>query len=163
MNVYKYDIETKEFLQELEINEAYGTNIPFTTTIKPLAKKEGFAVCFNSTKWEYIEDNRGKTIYEKATKEELKVNYLGKIKDDVTILKPEQFDIWDNILNKWVCDEKLKEEERKQNIQSQIDILEAKTYRPLREMQVGTEEEMLQASIILGELNEQIKTLRNQL
>lgn len=55
------------------------------------------------------------------------------------------------------------EEQRKQNIQSQIDILESKTYRPLREMQVGTEEEMLQASIILGELNEQIKVLRGQL
>ena len=40
MIVYKYDTETKEFIQELEINEAYGTNLPFTTTVKPLAKKE---------------------------------------------------------------------------------------------------------------------------
>lgn len=55
------------------------------------------------------------------------------------------------------------EEQRKRDILSQIDTLEAKTYRPLREMQVGTEEEMLQASIILGELDEQIKTLRGQL
>lgn len=55
------------------------------------------------------------------------------------------------------------EEQRKRDILSQIDILEAKTYRPLREMQVGTEEEMLQASIILGDLNEQIKALRSQL
>ena len=58
MNIYKYDIQTKEFLEELEINEAYGTNLPFTTIAKPLAKKEGFAVCFNVTKWELVEDNR---------------------------------------------------------------------------------------------------------
>lgn len=76
--------------------------------------------------------------------------------------KPD-FGAWNG--NKWIdtrTPEEI-EEQRKQNIQSQIDILEAKTYRPLREMQVGTEEEMLQASIILGELNEQIKILRGQL
>lgn len=62
--------------------------------------------------------------------------------------------------------EKTKEEienERVQNILSQIEILESKTYRPLREHLVGTEEEKLQASIILGNLDEQIKSLRSQL
>ena len=76
--------------------------------------------------------------------------------------KPD-FGVWNG--NEWIdarTPEEI-EEQRKQNIQSQIDILESKTYRPLREMQVGTEEEMLQASIILGELNEQIKVLRGQL
>lgn len=55
------------------------------------------------------------------------------------------------------------ENERKQNIYSQISILESKTYRPLREQLVGTEEEKLKASTILGELDEQIKALRSQL
>lgn len=55
------------------------------------------------------------------------------------------------------------ENERKQDIYSQIAILEAKTHRPLREQLVGTEEEKLQASTILGELDEQIKNLRSQL
>ena len=118
MIVYKYDIQTKEFLQELEINEAYGTNLPFTTTIKPLAKKDGFEVCFNGTKWEYIEDNRNKTVYNKETKQESKIDYLGKIKKDVTISKPEQFDKWDYEINSWVCDEVEKENNRVQNINS---------------------------------------------
>ena len=104
MKVYRYDIETQEFIQELEINEAYGINLPFTTAIKPLAKKDGFAVCFNGTKWELVEDNRNKTIYVKDTKEELKVDYLGKIKDEHTLLIPKQFDKWDYSLNKWVED-----------------------------------------------------------
>lgn len=104
MVVYKYNTETKEFLEDLEINEAYGTNLPFTTTVKPLTKKDGFAICFNDTKWEYVEDNRGKTVYNKETNQESKIDYLGKIKDDVTTLKPEQFDKWDYETNQWVLD-----------------------------------------------------------
>ena len=118
MKVYKYDTQTKEFIQELEINEAYGTNLPFTTTVKPLAKKEGFAVCFNGTKWEYVEDNRNKTVYVKDTKQELKVDYLGKIKDEHTLLIPKQFDEWDYTQNKWIENIKKKETQRIQQIET---------------------------------------------
>lgn len=118
MKIYKYDTQIKEFIQELEINEAYGTNLPFTTTVKPLAKKEGFVVCFNGTKWEYVEDNRNKTIYVKATKQELKVDYLGKIKDEHTLLIPKQFDEWDYTQNKWVENIEKKETQRIQEIKS---------------------------------------------
>ena len=108
MKIYKYDTQTKEFIQELEINEAYGTNLPFTTTVKPLAKKEGFAVCFDGTEWEYIENNRNTVVYNKETKEESEVDYLGKIKECATISKPEQFDIWDYSSNSWIEDIKAK-------------------------------------------------------
>lgn len=118
MIVYKYDTQTKEFIQDLEINEAYGTNLPFTTTVKPLAKKEGFAVCFNGTKWEYIEDKRNTVVYNKETKQESKIDYLGKIKDDVITSKPEQFDKWDYTTNSWGCDEVKKEKARIENINS---------------------------------------------
>ena len=118
MIVYKYDAQTKEFIQELKINEAYGTNLPFTTIVKPLAKKDGFAICFNGTKWEYIEDNRNTAVYNKETKQESKIDYLGVIKDDVTTSKPEQFDKWDYKTNSWVCDEVEKENDRVQNINS---------------------------------------------
>lgn len=123
MIVYKYDTENKEFLQELEINEAYGINLPFTTTIKPLAKKDGFAVCFNGTEWEYIEDNRNTVVYNKETKQESRIDYLGKIKEDVTTLKPEQFDKWDYTTNSWVCDEVAKDK-----YELEIKIAEAKAY-----------------------------------
>lgn len=123
MKVYKYDTKTKEFLQELEINEAYGTNLPFTTTIEPLSKKEGFAICFNDTKWEYIEDNRNTVIYNKETKQESKIDYLGVIKDDVTTLKPEQFDKWDYDNNVWILDLVVKDK-----YDLEIKIQEAKQY-----------------------------------
>ena len=118
MKIYKYDIQTKEFLEELEINEAYGSNLPFTTTVKPLTKKDGFAICFNDTKWEYVEDNRNKTIYIKDTKKELKVDYIGKIKDAHTLLVPTQFDEWDYTQNQWVEDEAESEKDRIQKIES---------------------------------------------
>ncbi|WP_051488703.1 hypothetical protein [Aliarcobacter lanthieri] len=112
MIVYKYDTQTKEFTQELKINKAYGTNLPFTTTVKPLTKKDGFATVFNGAKWEYIEDNRNKTVYIKATREELKVDYLGKIKDEHTLLVPKQFDKWDEDTQSWIEDTKAKEDNR---------------------------------------------------
>ena len=117
MKIYKYDIQTKEFLEELEINEAYGSNLPFTTEIEPLTKKEGFAICFNGAEWEYVEDNRDKTVYVKATKEELKVDYLGKIKDEHTLLIPKEFDEWDYSQNKWVENIEKKETQRIQEIE----------------------------------------------
>ena len=123
MKIYKYDIQTKEFLEELEINEAYGTNLPFTTTLNPLAKKDGFAICFNDTRWEYVEDNRDKTVYVKDTKQELKVNCLGKIKDEHTLLIPKEFDEWDYTQNKWVENIKKKEIQRIQEIKSKANEL----------------------------------------
>ena len=126
MKVYKYDIQTKEFLEELEINEAYGTNLPFTTIAKPLAKKDGFAICFNEDKWEYVEDNRNKTVYVKATKDELKIDYLGKIKDEHTLLVPKQFDKWDYTQNKFVENTEKKETQRIQQIESKCnEVIEA--------------------------------------
>lgn len=118
MIVYNYDTETKEFIQELKINEYYGTNLPLTTTVKPLVKKDGFAICFNDTKWEYVEDNRNKTVYSKETKQELKVDYLGAIKDEHTLLVPKQFDEWDYAQNKWVENIEKKETQRVQQIES---------------------------------------------
>lgn len=121
--IYKYDIDTKEFLQELETNEAYGSNLPFTTAVKPLAKKDGFTICFNGTKWEYVEDNRDKTVYIKDTKQELKVDYLGKIKDEHTLLIPKGFDEWNYTQNKWVENIKKKEIQRIQEIKSKANEL----------------------------------------
>ena len=123
MKVYKYDTETKEFIQELEINEQYGINLPFTTTIKPLSKKEGFAVCFNGTEWEHIEDNRNIVVYNKETKQELKVDYLGKIKDEHTLLLPKEFDEWDYTQNLWIENIEKKETQRVQEIKAKANEL----------------------------------------
>ncbi|MCG3665437.1 hypothetical protein L5F09_06730 [Aliarcobacter butzleri] len=121
--IYKYDIKTKEFREELEINQNYGSNLPFTTSIKPKATKAGFTQCFTSQKWEYVEDNRDKTAYSKTTKEELKVDYLGKIKEEHTLLEPKQFDKWSEDTQSWIEDEALKKEYENQEKLQEINIL----------------------------------------
>ena len=89
--IYKYGIQTKEFLEELETTEAYGANLPFTTTLKPLAKRDGVAICFNGTKWEYVEDNRDKmlaieTLNKNSTPEQKIAIIENKISNNKTTL-----------------------------------------------------------------------------
>ena len=62
-------------------------------------------------------------VYSKEDKQESKIDYLGKIKDDVTTSKPEQFDIWDYNNNVWILDLVAKD---KYDLEQQI--AEAKQY-----------------------------------
>lgn len=70
MLTYKYDHETKEYLfsedaffDPLE-TEQQGRDVYLlpadSTFTAPLASKEGYAVCWNGTAWEYVEDHRQK-------------------------------------------------------------------------------------------------------
>ena len=112
MNIYNYNKETKEFISKTVATESPLEKGVFlipanATIIKPLDTKENFAVCFNEDKqeWEYIEDNRNKTVYSTTTKEASIVDYLGAIKDGFTLLVPTEFDRWEN--NSWIIDENL--------------------------------------------------------
>lgn len=132
MKVYSYD-ENGCFVNEEIADKSPLENgvylIPANATIiKPLEKKDGFAICFNDTKWEYVEDNRNKTVYVKATKQELKVDYLGKIKDEHTLLVPKQFDKWDEISKNWIEDIELKKEYEKSLIPKTITLRQARLY-----------------------------------
>lgn len=109
MKIYNYNKETKEFTTSTHATESPLEKgkyiIPANATIKePLASKDGFAVCFNETKkeWEYIEDNRGKTVYSTSDKTESKISYLGVLKDGFTESIPGQFDKW--VDGAWVED-----------------------------------------------------------
>ena len=74
---------------------------------------------------DYIE----KAINElKTTKEELKVDYLGKIKDEHTLLIPKQFDKWDEISKNWIEDIELKKEYEKSLIPKTITLRQARLY-----------------------------------
>ena len=76
-------------------------------TTKPLEPKRGFAVVRKGklNEWEYAEDHRGKIVYEKATGNTVKVDYIGKIQEEYTSVKPPQyiqFYKFDN--GKWILD-----------------------------------------------------------
>lgn len=70
MQTYRYDADTKEFLYSEEAfldpleTEAAGKPVYLlpadSTFTEPLEAKEGYAVVWNGTAWEYIEDHRQK-------------------------------------------------------------------------------------------------------
>lgn len=70
MQTYRFDHDTKEFLFSEEAfldpleTEQQGKEVYLlpadSTFTSPLDAKEGYAVCWNGTAWEYIEDHRQK-------------------------------------------------------------------------------------------------------
>lgn len=135
MKVYHYTADEKEFYLEEEANlsplEKDVYLIPANaTTIKPKATKSGFTQCFNVTsqKWEYVEDNREKTVYSKTTKGKIEVDYLGALKDEHTLLEPKQFDKWDEDTQSWIEDEALKKEYEKSVIPKTITLRQVRLY-----------------------------------
>lgn len=105
-----FEYEGEDMALESPLEEGVYLFPTFTTTIKPLKTKKGFAVCFDeiSQKWKYVEDNRGKEAYSTNTKEKVEIDYLGAIKDEHTLLVPKKFDKWEKELQNWVEDEELK-------------------------------------------------------
>ncbi|PHO10332.1 hypothetical protein CPG37_04600 [Malaciobacter canalis] len=170
MKIYNYNKETKEFTTQSTATSnplEKGYLIPANATTKePLSPKDGFAVCFNeeTKEWEYIENNRGKTVYETSTKQELKVDYLGAIKNEHTLLKPTQFDKWDDVTKSWVEDKRAKNIVENNNIQREIDSLEKTLIRPLRELlsTSTTDKVKVAAQLKVDEIETKIKTLRSQ-
>lgn len=68
MNAYKYDSQTGEFLHEVLCQESPREPGQFlipanATTVAPPEEQAGKARVWNGSLWEYVTDNRGKTMY----------------------------------------------------------------------------------------------------
>jgi len=133
MKVYNYDIDTKEYTSTTQATENPLEKgkylIPANAiTIAISVDKVGFTQIFNEAKntWSYVEDNRGKTIYDTTTKQESIIDYLGTIKSGYTELIPKVNDKWSG--TKWVFDiisaskVKLQELEAAYNNANELDI-----------------------------------------
>ena len=101
MKNFNYNSKTKEFISESEATknplEKGKFLIPANATkIKPLVAKENYTICFNEklNKWEYKEDNREKTAYSTIDKSQSNISYIGEVKNDFTLLKPNENDLW---------------------------------------------------------------------
>ena len=96
---YFYDIDTKEFTYSAEVfidpleSQNAGHDVYMfsanATTLEPLEPKDGFAVVFNGTDWEYIEDHRG-TIVWKSYEESMEIRELGAIPDGWSTEQPKK-------------------------------------------------------------------------
>ncbi|HGJ5897348.1 tail fiber assembly protein [Arsenophonus apicola] len=77
--------------------------LPFHTEIKPIDKKEGFAVVFNekNQEWEYQEDHRGLVLFDTKSRQSVTIEKLGKVPNYLTPLAPKsEYDVWDG--ERWV-------------------------------------------------------------
>ena len=95
MKIYNYDGQTKEFTDKGYAQPNPKKDGEFllpsnATTLEPLEPKDGFAIVWNGTSWEYVEDNRGK-IWEKATAQELECELLGALDTPYTKIPPLEF------------------------------------------------------------------------
>ena len=93
--------EMKPYTHKLDAND---DTLPPDNALRIAPEfKEGFWPCFNNNEWVLVEDHRDKTVYNTETKESVKIDYLGEIKEGFTLLEPFQFSKWDG--KKWILDE----------------------------------------------------------
>lgn len=93
MIAYIYDEITKEFLYEVQVEESpleQGVILmPPNATLEPLNEnKENYTQIFDGTKWVYIEDYRGQTIW-KSYSENMVIEELGAIPEGWSLEQPE--------------------------------------------------------------------------
>ena len=125
MLVYNYDRITKEYTysQEAELDKEESRIkgydcylIPaYATLQKPLDRKEGSAVIFDTT-WMYIIDHRGQKVINPETDEIVEVDYLGNLKDG--------FVDYETYINSEEYKEKQAQAERKRLMMSNITKLD---------------------------------------
>ena len=64
--------------------------------------KKGYASRWSGSAWEYVEDHRGKIVFDKKTGEQLTHHELGALPDAVTTIPPIPYSKWSESKNTWV-------------------------------------------------------------
>ncbi|WP_297424255.1 hypothetical protein [uncultured Acinetobacter sp.] len=101
VRLYSFDslgIYCGNFDYKWEVGTGLAAN---STLVVPLEFQEGFVRVWNGEAWQQKEDHREKTVYSTLDQTESKVDYVGKIKDEFTELKPNShFEVWND--NDWL-------------------------------------------------------------
>lgn len=100
----------------------------YATTIKPLDKKDGFAICFNekSQIWEYKKDLRGKEFWSKTDGSSVVVDTLDFDTKNYITIPPKENQIMQN--GKWVDDIKTLKKEMITQIHQKKDEINFSNY-----------------------------------
>ena len=64
--------------------------------------KKGYASRWSGSAWEYVEDHRGKIVFDKKTGEQLTHHELGTLPEAVTTIPPIPYSKWSESKNTWV-------------------------------------------------------------
>ena len=95
ITLYSFD-ENNIYCGSFEYRWATGTGLAANSTLmKPPAFSEGFVPVLVDGVWEIQQDHRGKVVYSITDQSEIKVDYVGEIKEGFTESKPSSnFDTW---------------------------------------------------------------------
>lgn len=115
-----------------------GHEIPedgFTFVVPP-ETEEFEAVVFDeeSKGWKIIPDYRGSVAYRKATREAVDIDFVGSLPDDLTLLKPPPEHKWS--ASGWIPDPAAISARNIREIEGQLQELDAKSIRLLREFAI---------------------------
>ncbi|MFP2768337.1 DUF4376 domain-containing protein [Oceanisphaera sp. KMM 10153] len=99
MDIYHYHPTTGEYLgsgkADLDPLQHDNWLVPaFATNSTPPAVTDNHAPVYANGTWSLIEDHRGKTVYDKQTRQQQDVTELGPLADSVTELAPGHDDVW---------------------------------------------------------------------
>lgn len=104
--IYNYN-KDGEFNGSSYLQIEIGTGIPAQSTlIRPNDRKDGFTQVFNEEKqqWQYVEDHRYDDVYNINTRQKEDIKYLGKLKQEHTLLAPPSAD-HEFVNGEWVITE----------------------------------------------------------
>jgi hypothetical protein len=122
--------ENNEFAGSYVAQISIGTGLPAGAyPDEPPARRAGEAIIREGDKWVVVEDHRGETVYDMATRASSVVRVPGPVREGFTLLAPlTQFDKW--IDGKWITDASEQSESiTLNNIQQKAAlILEASNY-----------------------------------
>lgn len=104
VTVSGFEPGTGEHIATYDVRIFVGTGIPgFSTMVLSPPANDGYAVCWNGTSWDQVEDLRGKTAFKKSDRTPEIIRSLGLLDDAYTLLAPAtQYDKWNG--SGWVTD-----------------------------------------------------------
>lgn len=97
--LYHFDEETREYTTSSAAYVETNEDVPANACLEaPGIPMDGYAILRSEdlSTWEYVEDHRGKIVYDTATGEPAVIDSLGYLPPDVTTVPPTNpFDVWD--------------------------------------------------------------------
>ncbi len=151
MKIYHYHPLNLNFIGESDYEPPEGVGLPaHSTEVPPPICSEGECAIFEQNKWAVSEDHVGKSVYDKQTKAETKIQEIGPIPETHTDSPPPEFSKWGEAEQTWVYDRRL------EVISLILDLESQQTPRRIREAVMG------QDNGWLSDVDAQIAALRSE-
>lgn len=125
LTVIHLDHLTGEYVGEGQVLIPPMTGLPaHCTQVESPRDKKNFARVFNEAigRWRYIEDHRGRTVYDKKTGFTHVISDIGKLPDNMTLAKPDSpYSKWSG--SAWIEDEEAALQAMQQGNKNKKDVL----------------------------------------